>query len=89
MAFTHYRGAVDCDVHCAPASFQGLFPYLSDYWRQYMTEAGVRLANMAQAYPPAVRATPQKTPSHLRRAGAALPGARRATVDGAQLPHRL
>ena len=54
MTFTHYRGAVDCDVHCAPASFQELFPYLSDYWRQYLTEAGVRLTNMAQAYPPAV-----------------------------------
>ena len=54
MAFTHHRGAVDCDVHCAPRSFQDLFPYLSDYWRQYLTEAGVRLTDMAHAYPPAV-----------------------------------
>jgi hypothetical protein len=35
--------AIDCDVHCAPASYDALFPYLSDYWRQYITEAGVRL----------------------------------------------
>jgi predicted TIM-barrel fold metal-dependent hydrolase len=47
-------GAVDCDVHVAPASLQDLFPYLSDYWRQYVTEAGVRLTQMAHAYPPAV-----------------------------------
>ena len=42
---------VDCDVHCAPASFDDLFPYLSDYWRQYITEAGVRLNGLAHAYP--------------------------------------
>ncbi len=32
--------AVDCDVHCAPESYEALFPYLNDYWRQYVTEAG-------------------------------------------------
>jgi uncharacterized protein len=45
--------AVDCDVHVAPASLQDLFPHLSDYWRQYVTEAGVRLTGMAHAYPAA------------------------------------
>jgi hypothetical protein len=55
MAFSYHRGAVDCDAHCAPAGFQDLFPYLSDYRRQYLTEAGVRLTDMAQAYPPIVR----------------------------------
>jgi predicted TIM-barrel fold metal-dependent hydrolase len=44
--------AIDCDVHCAPESFQTLFPYLSDYWRQYITEAGIRLNGLAHAYPP-------------------------------------
>jgi predicted TIM-barrel fold metal-dependent hydrolase len=43
---------IDCDVHCAPASFDALFPYLSDYWRQYVTEAGIRLTGVAHAYPP-------------------------------------
>jgi uncharacterized protein len=43
--------AIDCDVHCAPESFDALFPYLSDYWRQYVTEAGVRLNGLAFAYP--------------------------------------
>lgn len=44
--------AIDCDVHCAPESFDALFPFLSDYWRQYITEAGVRLTGVAHAYPP-------------------------------------
>jgi uncharacterized protein len=45
---------VDCDVHCAPGSFDALFPYLSDYWRQYITEAGMRLNGLAFAYPSGV-----------------------------------
>jgi uncharacterized protein len=43
--------AFDCDVHVAPASYDALFPYLSDYWRQYITEAGIRLTDVAHAYP--------------------------------------
>jgi uncharacterized protein len=43
--------AVDCDVQCAPESYDALFPYLSDYWRQYITEAGIRVTGMAHAYP--------------------------------------
>ncbi len=43
--------ALDCDVHCAPESFDALFPYLSDYWRQYINEAGIRLNGLAHAYP--------------------------------------
>ena len=46
--------AIDCDVHCAPASYDALFPYLSDYWRQYIAEAGIRLTGVAHAYPPGV-----------------------------------
>jgi uncharacterized protein len=46
--------AIDCDVHCAPSSFDALFPYLSDYWRQYITEAGIRLNGLAYAYPSGV-----------------------------------
>ncbi len=47
---------IDCDVHCAPESFDALFPYLSDYWRQYITEAGIRLNGLAHAYPRGVAA---------------------------------
>jgi predicted TIM-barrel fold metal-dependent hydrolase len=48
--------AIDCDVHCAPESYEALFPYLSGYWRQYITEAGVRLNGLAHAYPRALAA---------------------------------
>jgi predicted TIM-barrel fold metal-dependent hydrolase len=47
---------LDCDVHCAPSSYQALFPYLSDYWRQYITQAGIRLNGLAHAYPRGVAA---------------------------------
>jgi uncharacterized protein len=42
---------IDCDVHCAAESYDALFPYLSDYWRQYITEGGIRLSGLAHAYP--------------------------------------
>ena len=54
----------DCDVHVAPASYDALFPYLSDYWRQYITEAGIRLTDLAHAYPRGI-ATP--TPSRYEQ----------------------
>lgn len=34
---------IDTDVHCAPASFDALFPYLDAYWREYITGGTVRL----------------------------------------------
>ena len=46
------RGAVDCDVHCAPASLDALAPYLSDYWLEYVSDAGIRLGGLATTYPP-------------------------------------
>jgi uncharacterized protein len=61
----NYRGGaavIDSDVHVAPASYQDLFPYLSEYWRQYITEAGVRLNGMAAAYPPGAPTTGSPTP---------------------------
>jgi predicted TIM-barrel fold metal-dependent hydrolase len=53
MAVELQQGAVDCDVHVAPASFAALEPYLSDYWRQYVAESSVRLIDMSYAYPAA------------------------------------
>jgi predicted TIM-barrel fold metal-dependent hydrolase len=44
------RDAIDCDVHCAPASMDVLLPYLDDYWRSYIDDATIRLADLA--YPP-------------------------------------
>jgi predicted TIM-barrel fold metal-dependent hydrolase len=57
-------GAIDCDVHCAPSSIRALTPYLSEYWREYISEAGVRLSGLPTAYPPGAPTS-------------ALPGARR------------
>jgi uncharacterized protein len=53
-------GAVDCDVHVAPAAYADLLPYLPDCWRQYISEAAIRLTGVGHAYPPGapVTATP-------------------------------
>ena len=53
----HEPGAVDCDVHVAPAAYADLLPYLSDYWRQYLSEAAVRLTGVGHAYPPGAAVT--------------------------------
>lgn len=50
-AATFAPDSIDCDVHCAPARIEDLFPHLSGYWRQYITEAGIRLTGLAHAYP--------------------------------------
>jgi uncharacterized protein len=53
------RGAVDCDVHCAPASLEALAPHLDGSWTDYIAEAGVALNGRAGgAYPPRVPAAP-------------------------------
>lgn len=49
-----FLDAVDCDVHCEPASFDALFPYLSPYWQEFISEAGVRLAAVG-SYPRGAR----------------------------------
>jgi uncharacterized protein len=45
------QDAIDCDVHCAPDSFEVLAPYLPDHWRRYIGEAGIRITGLASAYP--------------------------------------
>jgi predicted TIM-barrel fold metal-dependent hydrolase len=45
---------IDCDVHCAPASFDALSPYLDEHWRRYIGEAAIRITGLTSAYPPAV-----------------------------------
>jgi len=53
---------IDCDVHCAPATLEALTPYLSEYWREYTTTAGIRLLGMASAYPPNAPTTGDPAP---------------------------
>jgi predicted TIM-barrel fold metal-dependent hydrolase len=72
---------IDCDVHCAPASFDALFPYLSDYWRQYVTEAGIRLNGLAFAYPAGVAAPAPSGYDALANAVLSNPGAEFVVVN--------
>ncbi|GCL71970.1 amidohydrolase family protein [Paenibacillus naphthalenovorans] len=41
---THFiqTGVIDCDVHHAVPSIQALFPYLTDRWRDYIVEHGIK-----------------------------------------------
>jgi predicted TIM-barrel fold metal-dependent hydrolase len=44
--------AIDCDVHVAPESIDALMPYMDDYWRDYLANAGLRLSpNVSGTYP--------------------------------------
>jgi uncharacterized protein len=46
------EGAIDCDVHCAPASIDELLPYMDEYWHEYVAGAGLTLsASLWGAYP--------------------------------------
>jgi predicted TIM-barrel fold metal-dependent hydrolase len=50
---------IDCDVHCAPASFEDIAPYLDESWHGYVDEAGIQLSALSGgAYPPGVPAAP-------------------------------
>lgn len=63
--------AIDTDVHCAPASFEALLPYMDRYWREYVADAGLALSpSLGGAYPLGARTT--ATPDG-RDGGAAPP----------------
>ena len=42
---------IDCDVHCAPASREALFPYLSEYWREFVDGAGIMVTGLPGRLP--------------------------------------
>jgi uncharacterized protein len=74
---------IDCDVHCAPASLAALAPYLDDYWREYVSEAGIRLAGLPTAYPPGAASTGGGAPADyeaLRERLLDAPGGPRAAI---------
>ena len=54
---------IDCDVHVAPSSIRHLEPHLSDYWREYIDGAGIRLLGFASAYPPHAPTTGGSVPA--------------------------
>jgi uncharacterized protein len=61
------HGAIDADVHCAPASIDALTPYMDDYWRDYVENAGMMLSpTLTGTYPEAVSPAPPSTVEALR-----------------------
>jgi len=73
------RAVIDCDVHCAPAALGALAPYLPEYWRQYIADAGIRLTGLPTAYPPGAPTTGGPAP-------AAYETLRTAVLDGPDAP---
>ena len=63
-------GAVDADVHVAPASFAELRPHLSSYWQQYLDESSIRPPLVTHAYPPLAASSLSEA---ARARGAAAP----------------
>ena len=56
--------AIDCDAHCAPASFDVLLPYFDDYWHDYVADAGVQLSpTVTGAYPAGARTSGGPVPT--------------------------
>jgi predicted TIM-barrel fold metal-dependent hydrolase len=61
------QGAIDCDVHCAPASIDALIPYMDDYWRDYVSNAGMYLSpTLSGTYPEAASPVPPASLDELR-----------------------
>jgi uncharacterized protein len=53
------EAAIDCDVHVAPSSVDALTPYMDDYWRDYVANAGLMLSpTITGAYPASDPAPP-------------------------------
>ena len=73
--------AIDCDVHCAPASMDVLLPYLDDYWRSYIDDATIRLAHLG--YPAGAATTGGPTPGSVEELAPVLDreGTRRALLS--------
>jgi len=36
------QAVIDCDIHNAVPSVQALFPYLSEHWREYITQSAFK-----------------------------------------------
>jgi uncharacterized protein len=53
------QGAIDVDVHVAPAAIDALAVHMDDYWRDYLANAGMRLSpNLSGSYPSDAAAAP-------------------------------
>jgi len=53
------QGAIDADVHVAPADIAALAEHMDDYWRDYLVNAGMRLSpHLSGSYPQSGAAPP-------------------------------
>jgi uncharacterized protein len=73
------KGAIDCDVHVAPATMDDLFPYLDDYWREYVAAAEIRLLGNSTSYPPEAPTT--ATEEARAAGGPAVPSSYEALAE--------
>lgn len=82
MAGQTARAVIDCDVHCVVPSVQALFPYLSDHWREYISQSGFKGAPDT-AYPPKMPTTarPGSAPPEGGPAGSKLGMLREQVLD--------
>src|SRR5581483_9504861 len=67
---------IDCDVHNIPPTVQALFPYLSDHWREYITQSAFK-GPVDTAYP---KNAPTTARTETRPPGGRPPGSDLALV---------
>ncbi len=74
---------IDCDIHNTPPSVQALFPYLSDHWREYITQSAFK-GPVDTAYPrnAPTTARPETRPSSGGPPGSDLALIREQVLDG-------
>ncbi len=76
------RSVIDCDVHCVVPRVEALFPYLSDHWREYISQSGFKGAPDT-SYPPKMPTTarPGSRPLEGGPAGSSLTLLREQILD--------
>jgi uncharacterized protein len=73
------NAVIDCDVHVAPESIEALIPYMDDYWRDYLANAGLRLSpSVGGSYPETDPAPPHE-----------LEALREQLLDGGDVSHAI
>lgn len=69
---------IDCDLHCNVPRIDALFPYLSEFWREYCTQSGFR-GPVDTAYPAGQRTSAR--PDSGTPAGSSLELLRQQSLD--------
>jgi uncharacterized protein len=75
---------IDVDLHIAPPSIEALFPYLPDFWLEFIHEANFQVPpSFAQIYPPGAPTScrPEWRPADGSLPGTSLPALRADVLD--------